>query len=158
MLVLMAVKISLSNDEASKLYALLKSDVEEGNFPYNERLAKALLKKLNRSLSKELKDSAFREYLSEVFEENPWAELHGSRKSWNVIQKALDSDKRVLLKYYSMSSGLTERKVSPIKLNSKYLEAFCHLRNEERQFRVGRIVSARILNKSVLHEKEKSKH
>jgi predicted DNA-binding transcriptional regulator YafY len=116
------------------------------------------LKKLNKALPKELKDLAFREYLSEVFEENPWAELPSSGKAWNTIQKAPDSGKRVLLKYSSMSSGLTEREVSPIKLNSKYLTAFCHLRNEERQFRVGRIVSARILNKSVLHEKEKSEH
>lgn len=154
----MTVKISLSNDEASKFYALLKSDLDEGNFPYDEKLAKSLLKKLNKALPKDLKDSAFREYLSEVFEDNPWAELPSSEKARNTIQKALDSGKRVLLKYCSMSSGLTEREVSPIKLNSKYLEAFCHLRNEERQFRVARIVSARILNKGVLHEKEKSKH
>jgi hypothetical protein len=35
----MAVNISLSDDEASKLYALLKSDLAEGNFPYDVRLA-----------------------------------------------------------------------------------------------------------------------
>lgn len=154
----MTVKISLSEDEASKFYALLKSDLDRGNLPYDKKLAKSLLKKLNKALSKETKDSAFKEYLSEVFEENPWVELPGSRKAFLTIQKALDSGKRVLLKYYSMSSGLSEREISPIKLNSKYLTAFCHLRNEERQFRVGRIINAKILNKSVLHEKEKSKH
>jgi predicted DNA-binding transcriptional regulator YafY len=129
-----------------------------GNFPYDEKLAKSLLNELNKALSKEAKDSAFKEYLSEVFEENPWTELPGSRKAFLTIQKALDSGKRVLLKYYSMSSGLSEREISPIQLNSRYLTAFCHLKNEERQFRIGRIVSAKILNKGVSHEKEKSKH
>ncbi len=75
-----------------------------------------------------------------------------------TIQKALNSGKRVLLKYYFMSSGLTEREISPVSLNSRYLNAFCYLRNEERQFRVGRIVSTKMLKKSVLYEKEKSKH
>ena len=151
----MTVKISLSEDEASKFYMLLKSELSEH---HDNPLIKRLLKKLDETLPKKAKDSAFAEYLSETFEENPWAELPGTKKAFAIIQKALNSGNRALLKYYSMSSGLTEREISPIEINSKYFTAFCHLRNEERQFRVGRIVSARILNKRVSYEEKKPKH
>jgi len=70
------VKISLSEDEASKFYMLLKSELSEH---HDNPLIKRLLKKLDETLPKKAKDSAFAEYLSETFEENPWAELPGTK-------------------------------------------------------------------------------
>ena len=116
------------------------------------------MKKLDKKLAKEVKEAEFEEYISKVLEENPWLELPCSEKAFPTIKKALKSGKKVLMKYCSMTNGLTEREVSPIKLDSRYLTAFCHLKNEERTFRLGRIINARILKKSVLHEKEKPKH
>ena len=155
----MAVEITLSDRKAAELYATLKFELDDMDLDGEKaKLFRLLMKKLDKELAKEVKESVFEKHVSEALEENPWLELPGSGKAFLTLEKALKSGKKVLMKYYSMTSGLTKREVSPIKLDSRYLTAFCHLRNEERTFRLGRIINARILKKSVLHEKEKPKH
>ena len=60
------------------------------------------------------------------------------------VSKALSTGRRLWLRYRS-EGRVTEREVSPIRLEGGYLVAFCHLRNEERSFRLDRILELRVL-------------
>jgi predicted DNA-binding transcriptional regulator YafY len=144
----------LSPQEAKKLYTVLNGsfelssgfldDIDEDT----EEILKVILKQLAKQLPKNAKDKSLEEYLETVFEENPWADLAGSHNAYSIIQRAMGSKKRVFLKYYSLnSSAITEREISPLELDSKYLKAFDHSKNEERTFRIGRIIQAKTVNK-----------
>lgn len=61
-----------------------------------------------------------------------------------MIAEAINSNKKLSMKYVSASGQETERIVEPIEVNlhngTKYLIAFCHLKNEQRVFRMDRIL------------------
>ncbi|OYD16851.1 hypothetical protein CH333_02460 [candidate division WOR-3 bacterium JGI_Cruoil_03_44_89] len=63
-----------------------------------------------------------------------------------VIDEAIKSGGKLLIKYVSASGEETERVVEPIEVDAhngtEYLIAFCHLRNEERAFRIDRILES----------------
>jgi DNA polymerase III epsilon subunit-like protein len=64
------------------------------------------------------------------------------------IGEALSSGKRLFLKYLDASGKKSERWVTPQQVtglgNILYLVAFCHLRQEKRNFRLDRIVEMRL--------------
>jgi len=67
-----------------------------------------------------------------------------------AVQKAIDSNTKLKIRYFSSSrADVSEREVSPKlikKENSKrILVGFCHLRNEERSFRLDRILRMEML-------------
>ncbi len=59
-----------------------------------------------------------------------------------IIQSAIQEHRDLFMKYYTGSRGeFSERTITPIEIAAeKYLIAFCHMRNEERVFRLSRIV------------------
>ncbi len=61
-----------------------------------------------------------------------------------VISEAMESRKKLFIKYRNASGYETERIVEPIEVNAyngtEYLIAFCHLGKEERVFRMDRIL------------------
>jgi len=63
------------------------------------------------------------------------------------IDEALRAEGRLELRYLSASGEETQREVSPLHVTAfagyLYLVAFCHLRNEQRTFRLDRIVEMR---------------
>ncbi len=63
-----------------------------------------------------------------------------------VIDEYIKTGRKLIIKYISASGEQTERIVTPIELNryknTEYLIAFCHLRNEERAFRIDRILES----------------
>lgn len=66
------------------------------------------------------------------------------------IQEAMDSGSRIKIKYFSSSSAkVTERQVTPKEVrkesNKDFLVGFCHLRNEERSFRIDRILELQLI-------------
>ena len=65
------------------------------------------------------------------------------------ISQSLIKQNRMLLHYQSYSGSKTEREISPIKLiyyqESWYLDAYCHLRQELRSFKVNRFLDAQIM-------------
>ncbi len=66
------------------------------------------------------------------------------------IQEAIDLSRNINIKYFSSSSAsVTERQVTPkeiLKENNKdFLKGYCHLRKEERSFRVDRIIELNLL-------------
>jgi DNA polymerase-3 subunit epsilon len=61
-----------------------------------------------------------------------------------VVEEALGSGRRLLLRYVSADGEETQRVVTPLRVAAHagylYLVAMCHLRREERTFRLDRIV------------------
>ncbi|MCM8832675.1 MAG: exonuclease domain-containing protein [Candidatus Omnitrophica bacterium] len=59
------------------------------------------------------------------------------------IEKALNEQREILIKYINKKNEITERKILPIEIINengvKYLIGFCKLRGEERKFRIDRI-------------------
>lgn len=71
----------------------------------------------------------------------------------NTIRKAVETKKRLLIKYYSYNSDeTTERKFDPYFLQifegCYHIIGYCHLRKEIRDLRVFRILEIRILEES----------
>lgn len=60
----------------------------------------------------------------------------------NIMTRAIRDHFDLNMRYYTSSSGkFSERRITPIEVTAeKFLIAFCHLRNEERVFRLSRIV------------------
>ena len=58
-----------------------------------------------------------------------------------ILADAIERGEPVRIDYLSASSGLTNRVVEPIELDQKLLTAWCRLRDDERNFVVGRIAS-----------------
>lgn len=62
---------------------------------------------------------------------------------YQIIRDSIEENKKIKIKYKTYSKEITERIISPIKIeifNGRYyLWAFCYLRNEERKFRISRI-------------------
>lgn len=60
------------------------------------------------------------------------------------IQRAIGTGSRVVVSYLSSDGQATERQLTPLGIRQEargnYLVAFCHLRNEERTFRLDRIL------------------
>ncbi|MBI4723114.1 MAG: WYL domain-containing protein [Candidatus Stahlbacteria bacterium] len=69
-----------------------------------------------------------------------------------VIAKAMKIGGRVVIKYTDTKGNKTERIVTPIEVdkhhNTEFLIAFCHLRNEQRVFRMDRIKGIKIVVQS----------
>ncbi len=71
-----------------------------------------------------------------------------------IISNAIHNHRDLLMRYYTGSRGeFSERRITPIEITAeKYLIAFCHLRQEERVFRLSRIVQL----SPILEEGEKA--
>ncbi len=65
-----------------------------------------------------------------------------------LIKKAIDDGLSLTIEYSSYSHENSRRVISEIKNSAEYgkgyIEAFCHLRNERRTFKISRIVNATI--------------
>lgn len=76
-------------------------------------------------------------------------------ESLPVVQRALDSGRRLAFGYASPASGRSTRTVDPIRLESLddawYLRAWCLDRRAERTFLVDRMRDARVLEAAVEH-------
>ncbi len=79
----------------------------------------------------------------------------GQRKKpsdkYEKIGKSLNEHKDIKIKYQSYNDEITNRIISPLKIVENkgiyYIEAFCHMRNEERKFRISRIIDVKTIEK-----------
>jgi len=67
-----------------------------------------------------------------------------TKETMEVLNRAIVEERCVEIDYYSLNQGkFTKRKIKPHDIERKggraYLNAFCHLRNDDRVFRVDRI-------------------
>ncbi|WP_182354897.1 helix-turn-helix transcriptional regulator [Flaviflexus huanghaiensis] len=85
-------------------------------------------------------------------------DLERMRGTMKTVTTAMIEGRQVHLVYMSESSSLTTRVVDPLAVLSSnqgiILHAYCHLRDDERQFRLDRVLKATILatlNQAVRH-------
>ncbi len=75
-----------------------------------------------------------------------------------TLQDALDRQQHLFLRYKASNAEETQRTVSPLELEYErghaYLRAFCHLRQDERHFRLDRIVELELSSQSPAPERQ----
>jgi predicted DNA-binding transcriptional regulator YafY len=73
-----------------------------------------------------------------------------------LISEAIKNNQDLILKYNSSKGEITTRKITPVGFENhednhgkmqNYLNADCHLRNAERQFKINRILHVEIIDK-----------
>lgn len=64
----------------------------------------------------------------------------------DYINKAIQENKEITIKYQKYDGTVSTRRISNIELSDEfgdgYIRAYCHLRNEERTFKISRIIEA----------------
>ncbi len=100
----------------------------------------------------ELKKKGIEEFLAfyNLFGVNPKLSEDITNQHIAAIQKAIDLSVRLKLKYYSSSAAqVSEREVSPKEIRregkSQYLVGYCHLRKDERTFKINAILKLEII-------------
>ncbi|MBI4393620.1 MAG: WYL domain-containing protein [Euryarchaeota archaeon] len=79
-------------------------------------------------------------------EDEPWTgPSYDATRSRQILRRAIKEGLDVEMEYYAHSRGdWTTRRVTPTEIAGRYLIAYCHLRKDERTFRIERIASIRI--------------
>ena len=64
----------------------------------------------------------------------------------DYIKEAIQQNKEITIKYQKYDGSVSTRRISNIELSDEYgdgyIRAYCHLRNEERTFKISRIIEA----------------
>lgn len=73
----------------------------------------------------------------------------------NKILKSINNNSKVIIKYLSSKNEVSERLISDLKFTDEFdkfgyygehIKAYCHLRNDERHFKIDRILSFKIID------------
>lgn len=84
----------------------------------------------------------------------------------NALSQAIRNNLKVIIKYYSLKSEITERLIGNIEFTEEFdqygyygehIKAYCYLRNEERHFKIDRILSIQIIDDNIMDEWIESK-
>ena len=85
-----------------------------------------------------------------IIDAGPWGDTIGYKNKLITINQAVESNKQLSIIYHDRNGTVSERVVDPhiivFKQGLWYVYAYCHLRNEFRFFKTGRIESATILS------------
>ncbi len=85
-----------------------------------------------------------------IIDAGPWGDTVGYKAKLQIIQKAMEENKQLYIKYHDRNASPSERIIEPHTIVFKqglwYVFAYCTLRSEFRFFKTGRIESANILN------------
>ena len=80
----------------------------------------------------------------------PWGDSVGYKSKLNVIQRSINENKKLFIKYHDRNGEITERTIEPhvilFKQGLWYVFAYCNLRKEFRFFKTGRIEYANVTN------------
>lgn len=143
-----AVKI-LENGEGLLGIDIDKDVVEELVLKLKERLPEKMISNINKEIEELIIDAETAleddiNYTSEYDFDREFGPSYPTRETMKVLNKAIEDGLCAEIDYYSMSQGkFTKRKIEPESIERRsgraYLNAFCHLRNEDRVFRVDRI-------------------
>jgi len=81
--------------------------------------------------------------------------IKGGKKISDILQEAFNNKKQIEIEYISSAHRQGEdfrkkRKVDIYSLGGFYFEAFCHLRNELRTFRIDRVLNAKIIKQNYI--------
>jgi len=87
-----------------------------------------------------------------IIDAGPWGDTVGYKSKLVIIQKSIEENKKLFIKYHDRNGEITERVIEPhfimFKQGLWYVFAFCNLRNDFRFFKTGRIEFANIQNES----------
>ena len=85
-----------------------------------------------------------------IIDGGPWGDTVGYKAKLQVIEESLNDNRELFIRYHDRNGAISERVVEPhvivFKQGIWYIYAYCHLRNEFRFFKTGRIEIANILN------------
>ncbi len=86
-----------------------------------------------------------------IIDGGPWGDTVGYKAKIQVIEQSLSETRELFIRYHDRNGAVSERTIEPhvivFKQGIWYVYAYCHLRNEFRFFKTGRIEVATILNK-----------
>ncbi len=85
-----------------------------------------------------------------VIDAGPWGDTVGYKSKLITLQKSIDESKKLFIRYHDRNGEISERTIEPhlivFKQGLWYVFAYCHLRNDFRFFKTGRIERATILD------------
>lgn len=152
--------VKFTEKELKKVYNILKA-LDEGLLEnpsqdwemdyYDEPLIhnkgiKPILRKIQKALPKELHNEVEKKVLVRRYDT---FNNQIDDKVYRTVNKAFNDKLRLDIEYFSMSKEKAiSRKVDIYAKNSKYMVGFCRLRQAIRKFRLSRIVSAKLTDKT----------
>ncbi len=84
-----------------------------------------------------------------IIDAGPWGDTVGYKAKLSVIQKSIENNDKLSITYHDRNGEKTTRIIEPHMIVFKqglwYIFAYCHLRNDFRFFKTGRIEQATIL-------------
>ena len=89
-----------------------------------------------------------------IIDAGPWGDTVGYKAKLSVIQKSIENNYQLSIVYHDRNGDNTTRIIEPHMIVFKqglwYVFAYCHLRNDFRFFKTGRIEQATILNEKFI--------
>ncbi len=87
-----------------------------------------------------------------VIDAGPWGDTVGYKSKLVTLQKSIDDNKLLFIRYHDRNGEISERTIEPhlivFKQGLWYVFAYCRLRDDFRFFKTGRIEQATILEQS----------
>jgi len=135
--------LSFSLSEALAVFLGCESVSKQKGVPYYQA-SEAAMNKILALLPDNIKDTVLKSKKSVLYDTTPLVDYTSCREIFASLEEARQSRKRIKIGYYTMERHkLTKRLVDPYgliyKMNTWYLVAYCHWRNEIKMFRVDRI-------------------
>lgn len=75
-----------------------------------------------------------------------WRPQNFALDASHPIQIALDQGKKLRIQYQSNGGNNSNRIIEPLSVSGNYLVAYCHLRQDQRTFRLDRIISMEVID------------
>ena len=92
-----------------------------------------------------------------IIDAGPWGDAIGYKNKLTIIKKCIDENLELEISYHDRNGEITERVIEPhlilFKQGLWYVYAYCHLRNDFRFFKTGRIAKAIITNNRFARKK-----
>ena len=84
-----------------------------------------------------------------IIDAGPWGDTIGYKEKLSVIQRSIENNYKLLIKYHDRNGEITERIIYPhlilFKQGLWYVYAYCTMRNDFRFFKTGRIEYANVM-------------
>ena len=85
-----------------------------------------------------------------IIDAGPWGDTVGYKSKLTIIQKSIEENKKLFIRYHDRNGDVTERTIHPhiilFKQGLWYVFAYCETRKDFRFFKTGRIEHANLLS------------
>ncbi|HDL01898.1 MAG TPA: YafY family transcriptional regulator [candidate division Zixibacteria bacterium] len=138
-------------------YQLLKTALESSPLIKTDKYSKiykSLIVKIDSCLSDNVQKEKKYSPLTTRIEIKDSIDDEHSIQFYELIEKAISTQKIISLKYVSIKSGESQREVNPYFIifrgSAFYFVGYCHLKKEYRTFRMNRIIDVSITDKDFI--------